>query len=63
VQIDEGLQLVERALRMGTRGPLSVAGGDCGPPRHGKNAPKTDWKQIARTLRLLERRTGRPWSR
>jgi len=60
VQIEEGLQLVERALRMGNAGPYQLQAAIAALHAQAKTAPQTDWKQIAELYGLLERRNRSP---
>jgi RNA polymerase sigma-70 factor (ECF subfamily) len=59
-QIEEGLQLVERALRMGNAGPYQLQAAIAALHGQAKSAAETDWKQIAELYGLLARRNGSP---
>jgi len=59
-QIEEGLQLVERALRMGNAGPYQLQAAIAALHGQAKSAAETDWKQIAEIYGLLARRNGSP---
>jgi RNA polymerase sigma-70 factor (ECF subfamily) len=59
-QIEEGLQLVERALRMGNVGPYQLQAAIAALHGQAKTASATDWKQIAELYGLLARRNRSP---
>ena len=59
-QIEEGLQLVERALRMGNAGPYQLQAAIAALHSQAKTAAETDWKQIAELYGLLARRNRSP---
>ena len=56
-QIEEGLRLVENALRMGNAGPYQLQAAIAALHAEAKTAAETDWKQIAELYELLARRT------
>jgi RNA polymerase sigma-70 factor (ECF subfamily) len=60
VQIDEGLQLVERALRLGRVGPYQLQAAIAAVHAEAKTADETDWKQIAALYRELARVDSSP---
>jgi RNA polymerase sigma-70 factor, ECF subfamily len=57
-QIDEGLKLVERALRLGRVGPYQLQAAIAAVHAEAKTADETDWKQIAALYRELARTDG-----
>jgi RNA polymerase sigma-70 factor (ECF subfamily) len=59
-QIDEGLDLVERALRLGRAGPCQMQAAIAAVHAEAKTAEETDWKQIAALYRELTRADGSP---
>jgi RNA polymerase sigma-70 factor (ECF subfamily) len=59
-QIEEGLCLVERALRMGITGPYQLQAAIAAVHAQAKTAAETDWKQIAALYEVLARRSGSP---
>jgi len=54
-QIEEGLSLVERALRLGAVGPYQLQAAIAGVHAQARTAEETDWKQIAALYQVLER--------
>ena len=54
--IEEGLRLVEAALRMGNAGPYQLQAAIAALHAEAKTAQDTDWKQIAELYVLLARR-------
>lgn len=52
-QIEEGLQLVERSLRMGRVGPYQLQAAIAAVHAEAKTAEQTDWDQIAKLYALL----------
>ena len=59
-QIEEGVHLVERALRMGNAGPYQLQAAIAAVHAETKTAAETDWKQIAELYGLLARRNRSP---
>lgn len=59
-QIEEGLQLVERALLMGNAGPYQLQAAIAALHAQAKAAAETDWKQIAELYGLLSRQNRTP---
>ncbi len=59
-QIDEGLQLVERALRLGRVGPYQLQAAIVAVHAEARTAGETDWRQIAALYRELARADGSP---
>jgi len=59
-QIEEGLGLVERALRMGNVGPYQLQAAIAALHAQARTAAATDWKQIAALYEALARRNGSP---
>jgi RNA polymerase sigma-70 factor, ECF subfamily len=59
-QIEEGLQLVEKSLRMGRVGPYQLQAAIAAVHAQAKTAEETDWKQIAALYAVLARTTGSP---
>ena len=59
-QIEEGLQLVEKSLRMGRVGPYQLQASIAALHAQAKTADKTDWNQIAALYAVLARNTGSP---
>lgn len=59
-QIEEGLALVERALRMSDAGPYQLQAAIAALHAQAKTAQETDWKQIAELYALLARRNRSP---
>jgi RNA polymerase sigma-70 factor (ECF subfamily) len=59
-QIEEGLFLVERALRMGKAGPYQLQAAIAALHGQAKTAAETDWKQIAALYAALARRSPSP---
>ena len=57
-QIEEGLQLVEKSLRMGRAGPYQLQGAIAAVHAQAKAAAETDWNQIAVLYAVLARTTG-----
>jgi RNA polymerase sigma-70 factor (ECF subfamily) len=57
-QIEEGLQLVEKSLRMGRVGPYQLQAAIAAVHAHAKTAEETDWNQIAALYAVLARTTG-----
>ena len=55
VQIDEGVQAVEKALRMGNAGPYQLQAAIAALHAQAKTASETDWKEIAELYGLLAR--------
>ena len=59
-QIEEGLHLAEKALRMGNAGPYQLQAAIAAVHAEARTAAQTDWKQIAELYRLLARRNRSP---
>jgi RNA polymerase sigma-70 factor (ECF subfamily) len=59
-QIEEGLQLVEKSLRMGRAGPYQLQAAIAAVHAQAKTAEETDWNQIAALYAVLARTTGSP---
>lgn len=59
-QIDEGLELVEKALRMGKVGPYQLQAAIAAVHAQAKRAQETDWNQIAALYGLLSQISGSP---
>ncbi len=59
-QIEEGLKLVERALRLGRVGPYQLQAAIAAVHAEARTAEETDWKQIAALYRELARADGSP---
>ena len=59
-QIEEGLKLVERALRLGRAGPYQLQAAIGAVHAEARIAEDTDWKQIAALYRELTRVDGSP---
>jgi RNA polymerase sigma-70 factor (ECF subfamily) len=55
VQIDEGVEAVEKALRMGNAGPYQLQAAIAALHAQAKIASETDWKEIAELYGLLAR--------
>jgi RNA polymerase sigma-70 factor, ECF subfamily len=60
VQVQEGLTLVEKALRMGSVGPYQLQAAIAAVHAQAKTAKETDWKQIAALYGALARRNPSP---
>src|SRR5208337_1686180 len=59
-QIDEGLKLVEHALRLGRAGPYQLQAAIAAVHAEANTADETDWKQISALYRELARLDGTP---
>ncbi len=59
-QIDEGLKLVERALRLGRVGPYQLQAAIAAVHAEARTAEETDWRQIAALYRELARADDSP---
>jgi len=59
-QIEEGLQLGEKSLRMGRVGPYQLQAAIAAVHALAKTAEQTDWNQIAALYAVLARTTGSP---
>ena len=59
-QIDEGLQLVEKSLHMGSVGPYQLQAAIAAVHAQAKTAEETDWKQIAALYAVLARTSRSP---
>jgi len=59
-QIEEGLQLVERALRMGSVGLYQLQAAIAAVHAQARTAKETDWKEIAALYGALARRNPSP---
>jgi RNA polymerase sigma-70 factor, ECF subfamily len=59
-QIEEGLQLVEKSLRMSRVGPYQLQAAIAAMHAQAKTAEETDWNQIAALYAVLARTTGSP---
>jgi RNA polymerase sigma-70 factor, ECF subfamily len=59
-QIEEGLQLVEKSLRMGRVGPYQLQAAIAAVHAQAKTAEETDWNEIAALYAVLARTTGSP---
>src|SRR5271165_2077500 len=59
-QIDEGLKLVEQALRLGRVGPYQLQAAIAAVHADTRTADETDWKQIAALYQELARADGSP---
>jgi RNA polymerase sigma-70 factor (ECF subfamily) len=59
-QIEEGQQLVEKSLRMGSVGPYQLQAAIAAVHAQAKTAEETDWNQIAALYAVLARTTGSP---
>jgi RNA polymerase sigma-70 factor (ECF subfamily) len=59
-QIEEGLQLVEKSLRMGRVGPYQIQAAIAALHAQAKTAEETDWNQIAAIYVVLGRTMGSP---
>src|SRR5271166_514967 len=59
-QIDEGLKLVEQALRLGRVGPYQLQAAIGAVHADTRTADETDWKQIAALYQELARADGSP---
>jgi RNA polymerase sigma-70 factor (ECF subfamily) len=57
-QIEEGLQLVEKSLRMGRVGPYQLQAAIAALHAQAQTAEETDWNQIAALYAILSRTTG-----
>jgi len=60
VQIDEGVQAIDKALRMGNAGPYQLQAAIAALHAQAKMASETDWKEIAELYGLLARRNRSP---
>jgi RNA polymerase sigma-70 factor (ECF subfamily) len=60
MQIEEGLELVERALRMGAPGPYQLQAAIAAVHAQSASAEATDWAQIAGLYGALARMHGSP---
>lgn len=60
VQIEDGLQLVEKSLRMGRVGPYQLQAAIAAVHAQAKTAEETDWNQIAALYAVLARTTRSP---
>ena len=54
-QIEEGIQLIERALRMARPGPYQIQGAIAAVHAEARTAAETDWRQIAALYEQLRR--------
>jgi RNA polymerase sigma-70 factor, ECF subfamily len=59
-QIDEGLRLVEKALRIGRPGPYQLQAAIVAVHAEAESATQTDWRQIAAIYRTLLQMNGSP---
>jgi len=59
-QIEEGLQLVEKSLRIARVGPYQLQAAIAAVHAQAKTPEETDWNQIAALYALLARTTGSP---
>jgi RNA polymerase sigma-70 factor, ECF subfamily len=59
-QIDEGLRVVEKALRIGRPGPYQLQAAIVAVHAEAESAAQTDWKQIAAIYQTLLRMNGSP---
>ena len=59
-QIEEGLSLVEKALRLGRAGPYQLQAAIAAVHGQAKTAAETDWRQIAALYSALARRSPSP---
>jgi RNA polymerase sigma-70 factor, ECF subfamily len=59
-QIDEGVRLVERALRMGRPGPYQIQGAIAAVHAEAPTPAETDWRQIAVLYEQLLRHQSTP---
>jgi RNA polymerase sigma-70 factor, ECF subfamily len=59
-QIEEGVQLVEKSLRMGRVGPYQLQAAIAALHAQAKTAKETDWDQIAALYAVLARTTPSP---
>src|SRR5271167_42954 len=59
-QIDEGLELVERALHLGKAGPYQLQAAIAALHAESRTAEETDWQQIAALYQELARADGSP---
>lgn len=59
-QIEEGVQLVEKSLRMGRVGPYQLQAAIAALHAQAKTAEETDWSQIAALYAVLVRTTPSP---
>src|SRR5271165_2139207 len=59
-QIEEGLRLVEQALRIGRVGPYQLQAAIAAVHAEAETPAQTDWKQIAAIYQALLRRNGSP---
>jgi RNA polymerase sigma-70 factor, ECF subfamily len=59
-QIEEGLRLVEKALRIGRPGPYQLQAAIVAVHAEAETAAQTDWKQIAAIYQTLLRMNGSP---
>jgi RNA polymerase sigma-70 factor (ECF subfamily) len=59
-QIDEGLRLVEKALRIGRPGPYQLQAAIVAVHAEAESAAQTDWKQIAAIYQTLLQMNGSP---
>jgi RNA polymerase sigma-70 factor (ECF subfamily) len=59
-QIEQGLHLVERALRLGSVGPFQLQAAIAALHADAKTPEETDWKQIAALYQELARRHSSP---
>jgi len=59
-QIEEGLELVEKALRMGNAGRYQLQAAIAAVHAEARTTAQTDWKQIAELYGLLARRDRSP---
>ena len=59
-QMEEGLELVEKALHMGSAGPYQLQAAIAAVHAQAKTPQETDWKQIAALYGVLARRNGSP---
>jgi RNA polymerase sigma-70 factor (ECF subfamily) len=58
--MEEGLELVEKALHMGSAGPYQLQAAIAAVHAQAKTPQETDWKQIAALYGVLARRNGSP---
>ena len=59
-QMEEGLELVEKALHLGSAGPYQLQAAIAAVHAQAKTPQETDWKQIAALYGVLARRNGSP---
>jgi len=59
-QMEEGLEVLEKALQMGAAGPYQLQAAIAAVHAQAKTPEETDWKQIAALYGVLARQNGSP---